>query len=199
MLAAAAIILMVDRPLRPLRPMSPRPPRRGTEHRACDPTGGQGRARCRAPRLPHRSPDTLGSSACTAVIAFAMSIRGRHAIISPEHAFTEPNRALSQSERDRDRLHHANTELEQRLPELRVLRVAAAQWLNLIDERTRGRLRAPWSSMLAAVCERSPRSTATIGLSRSGSRAPVRHGSRPDLVFTPSNPSRQCVCSSLTG
>lgn len=143
MLAAAAIILRVDHPLR----SAPRQQLPG--HRAGARAVLLVSLAASAVSLGVALHGFLGGHpnvgaigiACAAVAALAMSLRGRNAILTAEQASIELDRALATTEHDRDELHQANTLLEERLDELRTLRLVSAQWLNVLDDRSDGRLR----------------------------------------------------------
>jgi hypothetical protein len=74
-------------------------------------------------------------------VGIAMALRAREAIRNAEKAYARLDRALAEAERSADELTTANEELRQANIQMRAMQIAAADALNLADERSDGRLR----------------------------------------------------------
>jgi hypothetical protein len=79
--------------------------------------------------------------ATSVAIAIAMVCRARDSLRTAERSSELLDSVLAESERTMDKLHRANASLQRKNVELRTLQLAVAQGFNLIDERTKGRLR----------------------------------------------------------
>jgi hypothetical protein len=80
--------------------------------------------------------------ATSAAIATSMVFRARDSVRTAERSAELLDSVLVESERTRDELHLANSELRKTNADLRTLQIAVAQGFQVIDERTQGRLRA---------------------------------------------------------
>jgi hypothetical protein len=78
----------------------------------------------------------------SAVVAVAMALRARDSIASAERASEQLDQSLAESERVRDELRVANASLRRAIADFHTLRVVVAHGLGLIDERSQGRLRS---------------------------------------------------------
>jgi hypothetical protein len=143
MLAAATIILGIDRPLQlparhrvPGHPIGSRAALLVTLVAIVSTLGVAMYA-----LLSDRRNVALIAVGASVAIAFAMATRARDTLRTAERSSEMLDDVLVESERTRDELHSANSRLRNANAELRTLQLAVAQGFNLIDERTQGRLR----------------------------------------------------------
>ncbi len=143
MLAAATIILGIDRPLQlparhrvPGHPVGSRAALLVTLVAIVMTLGVATYA-----LLSDRRNVALIAVAASVAIAVAMATRARDTLRTAEHSSEMLDDVLVESERTQDELHLANSRLRDANAELRTLQLAVAQGFNLIDERTQGRLR----------------------------------------------------------
>jgi hypothetical protein len=144
MLAAAVIILGIDRPVR-LGARSRIPKHAGGSRAvllvslgALASTLG---VACYGELTGRRTLGLLGLAASVSIGA-AMALRARDSIRTVEAAYARLDLALAETERARDELTLANDELGRANVGIRAMHIAFADLLNLADERTDGRMRA---------------------------------------------------------
>jgi hypothetical protein len=143
MLAAATIILGIDRPLQlparhrvPGHPIGSRAALLVTLVAIVLTLGVATYA-----LLSDRRNVALVAVGASVAIAVAMAMRARDTLRTAERSSEMLDDVLVESERTQDELHLANSRLRNANAELRTLQLAVAQGFNLIDERTQGRLR----------------------------------------------------------
>ena len=85
---------------------------------------------------------TLLALVTALMVGTVMALRAGDSIRTAEAAYLRSDRALAESERARDALALANEELAAANVQLRMTQLGVAAFLNLVDERTDGRLRA---------------------------------------------------------
>jgi len=136
MLAASVIVLRIDRPVSLLaRPRIPNHPS-GSRAVLLLSLGALGLTvgiACYG-LLTEARGVTLAGLLATVSIGIAMGLRAGDSIRTAEDSYARLDRALAESERTRDELARANAEI-------RAVHVAYADLLNLVDERTHGRVR----------------------------------------------------------
>jgi hypothetical protein len=143
MLAASTIIIGIDRPLQlpvrhrvPGHPVGSRPALLVTLLAITLTLGVAVYA-----LVGDRRNVALIAVAASVAIAASMVTRARDSLRTAEQSSEMLDTVLAESERTRDELRIANSQLQQTNAELRTLQLAIAQGFNLIDERTQGRLR----------------------------------------------------------
>jgi len=143
MLAAATIILGIDRPLQlparhrvPGHPIGSRAALLVTLVAIVLTLGVAAYA-----LLSDRRNVALVAVGASVAIAIAMAMRARDTLRTADRSSEMLDDVLVESERTQDELHLANSRLRNANAELRTLQLAVAQGFNLIDERTQGRLR----------------------------------------------------------
>ena len=143
MLAAATIILGIDRPLQlparhriPGHPIGSRAALLVTLVAIVLTLGVAAYA-----LLGDRRNVALVAVGASVLIAVAMATRARDTLRTAERSSEMLDDVVVESERTQDELHIANSRLRNANAELRTLQLAVAQGFNLIDERTQGRLR----------------------------------------------------------
>jgi len=140
--AAAAVLLRVDRPVRIFRPDIPGHPV-GSRVVLFASLGALAGSLSIAAygELAGRETAALLGMAATAWIGAAMAVRARDSIRTAETAYSRLDRALVEAERTRDWLREANDELARANAQIQAMHIAFADLLNLADERSSGRMR----------------------------------------------------------
>jgi hypothetical protein len=141
-LAAAAILLRVDRPVRLFRPDIPDHPV-GSRVVLLASLGALAGSLGVAVygQLAGRETAAIVGMAATGWIGAAMAVRARDSIRTAETAYSRLDRALGETERARDRLREANDDLARANAQIQAMHIAFADLLNLADERSSGRMR----------------------------------------------------------
>ena len=141
--AAALILMGVDRPVMLFHPTIPDHPA-GSQVVLLVSVAGLGASVGIAlyGQLTGRGTVALVAAGATAWIGAAMALRATSSLRDLEAAYVRLDRALVETERAHDDLELANEELRRANVQIRAMHLAMTDLLNLVDERTKGRLRA---------------------------------------------------------